>query len=116
MNSSTWICCYFMPLLMFILLAIRNKNRKKKVRQHIVNKKGLLDSMNEVIEKFMNKGVRVTTIDEADIGRLISFNDGWITITNRGADKCINTEYIVKIEEYKLPEDKKKKKTNKSNT
>lgn len=109
MNTSTWIC-YLMPIVLFFILYICNRNKKKKVKQHIKSKKGFQNDMNEVIDKFMNKGVCVTTIDDSDTGRLIAFNDGWITISEKGEDKCINTEYIVKIEGYTLPEDKKKNK------
>ena len=62
--------------------------------------------MEAVAQKYMGKGVSVTTVSETHVGILTRHHDGWITLTYKGKDTEINCDYIVKIQPRDLPKEK----------
>ena len=62
--------------------------------------------MEAIAQKYMGKGIIVTTVSESHTGILTRHYDGWITLTYKGKDTEINCDYIVKIQPHDLPREK----------
>jgi len=93
-----------------IMMLIANAHRKMNVRHCVaarIHKKRKGESLMEAVaQKYMGKGIIVTTVSESHTGILTRHNDGWITLTYKGKDTEINCDYIVKIQPHDLPREK----------
>ena len=61
--------------------------------------------MEEIINKYMNKPVVLSLIDDSfdNEGEIIEYSDGWIVFkTKKGEQHAINCDFIIKIREKKV--------------
>ena len=64
--------------------------------------------MKKAIEVYLGKPVQVTTINGNEIGRLVIYEDDWLTLDYKGKIVRINEEYVVTVRDCNSPVDKKK--------
>ena len=106
MNPATFVAIYLPLIIVLIISAQRKKNvNLLKAAKNHKKKKGE-SIMEAVAQKYMGKGVSVTTVSETHVGILTGHYDGWITLTYKGKDTEINCDYIVKILPRDLPKEK----------
>lgn len=99
--TGTYISLVFLWLIVFLLYWQRKKALRHRAAALHRNKGGK-PIMEEVIRKYMDTEVWVTTINDTLLGRLTHYADGWITLTNKkGKEECVNVDYIVKIKAAK---------------
>ena len=94
----------------FAMLLILYGKRKKYTRQSLAarihRKKKGESIMEAVAQKYMGKGVSVTTVNESHVGILTRYHDGWITLTYKYKDLDHHCDYIVKMQSHPLPREK----------
>lgn len=109
MNTTTWICCILPWLVVYYIYYKRKKAVKQHIKSRIIRKNKGEDEMTKVIETYMNQAVQVNTVDGAEYGRLVNFEDGWVTLNMKGKEIHLNQEYIISVREYNGSVDKKQK-------
>ena len=115
MDNATWISTYAIWISCFIIwgtVYYQEKKRKNAVKQYIKRKKNNrkgAEEMKKAIELYLGKPVQVTTIEGSEYGRLVTYEDDWLTLDYKGKVVRISDEYVITIRDYKLPVDKKNK-------
>jgi len=107
MNAGTWIAVYLPFIILFFILMQRKKALKHHTAAKLHKRKGGAHIMQHIIEKYMGKGVRITTVNDTHLGFLSAYEDGWITLTYEGKDTELNADYIVQMEAHDIPEKKR---------
>lgn len=97
--NNTWI----LWLIVFLVLYLALRRRKAAAYHHAAQlrrKRGERPIMEEIIVKYMNKGVQITTINDTMAGKLTHYSDGWLTIADaKGRERHVNADYIITIKE-----------------
>ncbi len=100
MKGFTWISLF---LIYFVIFYTAYK-KKEFVKNRQKNKGIGIKEMEEIINKYMNKPVVLSLIDDSfdNEGEIISYSDGWIVFkTKKGQEHAINCDFIIKIREKK---------------
>lgn len=111
MTPAVWmslVSCFSL----FYILYYQKMKREKAISQHIkkkiIKRKEGVDDMKKAIELYLGKPIQVTTINGNEIGRLVTYEDDWLTLDYKGKVVRINEEYVVTVRDCNSPVDKKK--------
>ena len=63
MNAGTWIAVYLPFIVLFFVLMQQKKALKHHTAAKLHKRKGDAHIMQHIIEKYMGKGVRITTVN-----------------------------------------------------
>lgn len=100
--NSTW----YLWLILFLVLFLALRRRKSAAYHHAAQlrrQKGAKPIMEEIILKYMDQGVQITTINDTLSGKLTHYCDGWLTLTDaKGREKHINADYIIQLKGVEL--------------
>ena len=107
MNAGTWIAVYLPFIVLFFVLMQRKKALRHHTAAKLHRRKGGAHIMQHIIEKYMGKGVHITTVEAQHIGFLSAYENGWLTLTYKGKDTELNADYIVHMEAHDIPEEKR---------
>ena len=92
---------WYLWIIIFVLIFITLRQRKGAAYHHAAKlrrQKGEPPVMEELILKYMDKGVQVTTINDTVSGKLTHYSAGWLTLTDaKGREKHINADYIIQL-------------------
>ncbi len=102
---------YFPIILLFIIVLIDQRNERMNFKKILRNrkKKGLV-RMNELINSYLGKDCIVYISGGSSVTGIISeLNSNWITIKTKDGNETVNLDYIVRIKEYPLNKNGKKK-------
>lgn len=92
---------WYLWIIIFLLLFLALRRRKSTAYHHAAKlrrQKGEKPVMEELILKYMGKGVQITTINDTTSGKLTHYSEGWLTLTDaKGREKHINADYIIQL-------------------
>lgn len=95
MNPALYIFC-FLPLIMILIQ--QGKRRRAVVRQHFNRKRGGGTALMLNPEQYIGKICTVITISDSNVkGKIVSIDDGWLTVDNGRVKNTLNLDYIVRI-------------------
>ena len=101
-NHQNQIKCRFAPLLVVFVMHVVGDRRENGYNE----KNGDESDMEEMIRKYLGGGISVTTVDSTEVGRLVAFHDGWLTLSYKGKEEEINGNFVVLVKRSKLPKEK----------
>ncbi len=106
MENSVYIAIL---LVFFVLLLHRKENEKAVVAKRIISKKGNV-SMTETAKMFLNKECIVYTFNGTQITGIIKqVTDKALLIESKNTKEAVNLDYVMRIREYPLNKNGKKK-------
>ena len=101
MNSSTWIAVY-LPLfiLFFIIFPHQRELEKQVVAIKIRKRKGVINMMNEVIQKYLGKTCKISSgsFGTNVTGKLINVKGNWIEVETKKGNQLVNADFIQNIQ------------------
>ncbi len=102
---------YLFIVLVFLLIVINTKTKRKKQVEVLKRiRKGRNKIMNgDMLKAYIGKECVVYVLDKYVSGTVEAVNDNWLNIKTQDGLEMINIEYIVRIKEYPLDKNGKKK-------
>lgn len=104
--SDLWIVVIFL----FVIVFHDKKKRNKQIEilRKIRNRRNRI--MNgDMLKIFVGKDCVVYTVDKYVSGVIEQINDNWLNIKTKDGLEMLNIEYIVRVKEYPLDKNGKKK-------
>ncbi len=102
----------FMPLFfVFIMLfIIFHENKQNSLRIIRKNKRKKRIRMNDIINRYIGKDCLIYISNTSTLEGIIqSVNDNWIVVETKDGAETVNLDYIIRIKEYPLNKNGKKK-------
>lgn len=90
------------------VIIYRYCQKRKFIKNRQKNRKDGRKEMEEIIRKYMNKPVVLSLIEDSfdNEGEIVSYSDGWIVFKTKKGEHAINCDYIIKIKEKKVKNQK----------
>lgn len=105
----TFLCIAF---LLFVIIFARKNEREQMIRQHFRKKKVNAKRrtvMKELAQRFIGKECIIYLFSSQVEATIVEATEGGIVIERNGQQEVINYDFIVRIREYPLDKNGKKK-------
>lgn len=106
MSYYLWIAVIFV----FVIVFREKKKRNKQIEilRKIRNRRNKIMN-SDMLKVFVGKDCVVYTVDKYVSGVIEQINDNWLNIKTQDGLEMLNIEYIVRVKEYPLDKNGKKK-------
>lgn len=100
----------FVPIIVLMIIIFINQRNEKTLLKNILKKRKSEDNiMYELAQKFLGKECIIYTFNSQLSGTIKEVNESGILVEKSGSLEVINIDFVVRIREYPLNKNGKKK-------